>query len=183
MVQNIPTGGPTASPSLRATHKVGPVGPVVINPAPVGEPPDNQPHSGRRRLTGWPRRHEPIARIGRRVLSPIRGCRIGHHIRRCTAVEISPARENRGAVAGAQECRVHKLSAGVHRQRFGFFPQKINSTRCGIEVVGVKHQQTFIGRARNVGSFWTPREDNIARLIEHWQHRRGHPTIQIDHRH
>ena len=34
VVQNIPTRGPTASPSLRATDKVRPIGPVVINPAP-----------------------------------------------------------------------------------------------------------------------------------------------------
>ena len=65
--------------------------------------------------------------------------------------------------------RLHKLSAGIHRQCFGFFPQKINSTRCGIKVVGVKHQQTFIGRARN-RLVLDSREDNIAGLVEHRQH-------------
>ena len=147
VVQNIPTRGPTASPSLRATDKVRPIGPVVINPAPVGKPSDNQSHSGRRRLTRGAGRHEAVARIGWRILSPVRCRDIGDNIGRCTSVEIPPACENRGAVARTQERGVHKLPAGIHRQCFGFFTPKIDSTRSRIKIAWVKHQQTLIGRA------------------------------------
>ena len=145
MVQNIPTGGPTASPSLRAITKSAQS--VPSSTQPVGEPRTINP-TGEASVDLLAEGMNPLPALGGGFCPPYGVAGSDTTFGGVLPLKSPPPASTVVQLPNTRMPRT-QIVRWVYRQRFGFFPQKINSTRCGIEVVGVKHQQTFIGRARN----------------------------------